>query len=240
MKTRDELLDTYRAIRVAIQRVLKEAPSACSRADWIRSAKWLGLEMHGEIIAEGDEEIAMLTDVALFEPNTRGKRAFDRFLAGMLPTLAPEDREIARRMAGAFISIFRYARRHEVAGIWLEDLLDNERQIWLVDEALEASAPEGLTFVIRLFDADPFHAGFGIIVPLDAESVEKCVEIKRATGKPPFDKRFVPLIYGQAIHGPALVEMTDLLLDALIADSSEPKRKSAAPRCAPKQRRKPR
>ncbi|AWB25757.1 hypothetical protein DA075_33540 [Methylobacterium currus] len=34
----------------------------------------------------------------------------------------------------------------------------------LIDESLETSALEGLVIGMRLFEAGPFHAGFGIIV----------------------------------------------------------------------------
>jgi hypothetical protein len=43
-------------------------------------------------------------------------------------------------MTRAFFSLFRVAERHEAAGLWLEDLLDDNCRLWLVDKGLEASA----------------------------------------------------------------------------------------------------
>jgi transposase IS66-like protein len=71
--TRDEVLAVYRPIRAAIRRVLREAVRTCGRADLARAARQLGLRDDGDA-AE------MLADVALFEPDQRGRRAFDRFL----------------------------------------------------------------------------------------------------------------------------------------------------------------
>jgi hypothetical protein len=94
-------------------------------------------------------------------------------------------------MAGAWFSIFRVAGRHEVAGLWLEDMLAGDRRLWLVDEALEASAPEGAVAGMRLFDAGPFHAGFGIIVEPDDETLDFCLGAKarRALAVPPLPRR---------------------------------------------------
>ncbi|HYF07907.1 MAG TPA: hypothetical protein VD970_09815 [Acetobacteraceae bacterium] len=51
----------------------------------------------------------MLADVALFEPNQRGRRAFDRFLTEKGERLNAANRALAERMAGAWFSIFRAA-----------------------------------------------------------------------------------------------------------------------------------
>jgi hypothetical protein len=195
--TRDEVLAAYRQIRAAIQRVLREAARTCSRADLTRAAKQLGLWEEGRIVADEDA-LDMLVDVALFEPNQRGRRAFDRFLADEALRLAPADLDPAQRMAGAFFSIFRFAARHETAGVWLEDLLEGDRRLWLVDEGLEASAPDGTVFGMRLFDAGPFHAGFGIVAPVDGETVEFCLEARARGARLPFRHSLAVTLYGTA------------------------------------------
>src|SRR4051812_34842425 len=78
--TRDEALTAYGPIRAGIQRILKAAVHACNDADWKRAAKQLGAWSNGRIEVEDESAIDMIADVALFEPNQRGKRAYDRFL----------------------------------------------------------------------------------------------------------------------------------------------------------------
>jgi hypothetical protein len=214
--TRGEALAAYRQIRAAIQRVLREAVRACSRADLTRAARQLGLWQEGQIAADEDA-LDMLVDVALFEPNQRGRRAFDRFLADGVLRLAPADLELAQRMAGAFFSIFRFAARHETAGVWLEDLLEGERRLWLIDEALEASAPDGVVFGMRLFDAGPFHAGFGIIVPADEETIDLCVEARSRGARLPFRYSLAATLYGDSIRAgiPPDERLIDTLLELL-------------------------
>ena len=221
--TRDEALARYHPVRAAIRGVQRVPPSPCTRADWLRPAKLLGLqgERDGEIELDEDE-FEMLTDVALLEPNQRGNRAYDRFLKEAARTIRPADQELAQAMGRAFFSIFRIAGRHEAAGLWLEDLFAGHRRLWMLDEALEASAAEGLHFAARLFDAGEFHAGFGIIVPLDDESTEEYLGL----GLTPQNRHFVPLVYGDTIQGTAFAELVELVLTLeALAPSQRPRRK---------------
>src|ERR1019366_7818700 len=76
--TRTETLALYRPIRATIRRIISLAVPACARADFMRAAKQLGLWADGAIVYPDDKAAEMLGDVALFESNQRGRRAFDR------------------------------------------------------------------------------------------------------------------------------------------------------------------
>jgi hypothetical protein len=176
---------------------------------------------------EDDALAEMLVDVALFEPNQRGRRAFDRSLVERAERLDATDHALARRMGEAWFSIFRMAGRHEAAGLWLEDLLAGNRRIWLVDEALEASAPEGIIFATRLFDAGPFHAGFGIIVEPDEETLDVCVSAKERGARLPFRHSLAATLYGDKLRadappGPADLALLQTLAEILAADAVRP------------------
>ena len=137
--TREEALALYHPIRASVRRILSAAISVCSQPDLMRAAKQLGLWVEGTIsLPEGDQAAEMLSDIGLFEPNQRGRRAFDVFLASKARDAA--DFELAQRMGKAFFSLFRCTARHGIAGVWLEDLLDRNRSLWLMDEGMEASA----------------------------------------------------------------------------------------------------
>jgi hypothetical protein len=113
----------------------------------------------------------MLSDIALFGPNQRGRRVFDVFLASKARDAAGF--ELAQRMGKGFFSLFlRCTARHGMAGVWLEDLLDRNRSLWLMDEGMEAPARTKGAFGMRLFDGGEFHVGFGIVVPSDEETTE--------------------------------------------------------------------
>ena len=223
--TRDKTLALYRPMRESIRRVLGDAVRACSRADIMRAAKQLGCWADGRITVpeDGQDEIfEMIGDVALFEPNQRKQRAYDRFLSGPAQRLGAPDLALAQRMAGAWFSVFRSAGRHEAAGVWLQDRLDGDRRLWMMDEALEASAPAGTTFGVRLFDAGPFHAGVGVIAQPDADTVETCVQMQASSGRTLFRHSLAATLYGDGLRerlpiSAGQAELVQALLGPLLA-----------------------
>ena len=108
--TRDEALGRYRPIRAFVRRVLSSAISVCNQSDLMRAAMALGLWADGKIVLpSSDEAPEMLSDIALFEPNQRGRRAFGTFLGSKALQLDSADVELARRMGDAFflVPLFR-------------------------------------------------------------------------------------------------------------------------------------
>ena len=237
--TRDEALASYRPIRASIRHVLGDAVGTCSRADIMRAAKQLGCWAdNGITVPEDgeDETFEMISDIALFEPNQRKRRAYDRFLAGPAQQLDAPDLALAQRMAGAWFSVFRCAGRHEAAGVWLQDLLDGDRRFLMMDEGLEASAPEGVIFGVRLFDAGPFHAGFGVIAHPDEETVQTCVQMQASSGRTLFRHSLAATLYGDDLRErlPISAEQ-DEILQALLRPplTAEPPRGPAVRRKRP-------
>ena len=98
--TRAEALARYRPIRAGIKRVLRQATGACRRPDLTRAVKQVAPWAEGEDLLKG-EAAEMLVDVALFEPNQRGRRVFDRFLAER------EDHAGQRRAPGRRATLLR-------------------------------------------------------------------------------------------------------------------------------------
>jgi len=211
--TRAEVLAQYRPLRAGIRRVLREATKACGRTDLNRAIKQVA-PWAGEEELEYENTAEMLVDVALFEPNQRGRRAFDRFLAEDGERLDATDRALAERMARAGFSLFRLAERHEATGLWLEDMLEANRRLWLADEALEAFVPAGAGAIVGmyLFDAGPFHAGFGILVQPDEETIDFCLQAKARGGPLPFRYSLAATLYGDQLRAEASPGPADLAL----------------------------
>jgi len=196
---RNEALRLYRPTRAGIQRVLKAAVRACNAADWKRAASQLGVWSDARIEMPDESALDMVADLGLFEPNQRGRRSYDRFLEQQAKDLDPADLELAERMRGAYFSIFRMIGRHELAGVWVDDALNENQRIWILDEGLEASAPIGLEFGLRLFDAGQFHAGFGIVVPSDEGFTQLCIQARRRGERLPVRRSLAASLYAEAI-----------------------------------------
>ena len=239
---RDAALALYRPIRASVIRILEKAVSACNQSDLKRAAKALGLWVNEKIVLpEGDEAAEMLSDIALFEPNQRSRRAFDVFLSGDALRLDATDFELARRMGHAFFSLFHCTGRHEGGGVELEDLLDGNRRLWLMDQRIEESAPLAGAFGMRLFDAGPFHVGFGIAAPTDDETAEFAIQGVRRNGRTPFRHSLAITLYGDSINRRTRfdLEMEEALLlpfaTAIVSATSTPQ--SARSHHAPREKR---
>ena len=75
-------------------------------------------------------------------------------------------------MRHARFSVWRINRPHETAGLIITDVL-REAAVWLVDEQLETSAPEGLSFAGRICQPDDFAMSCGVVVPIYRELLEE-------------------------------------------------------------------
>ena len=80
-----------------------------------------------------------------------------------------------------------------------------EAQDWLVDERLEASAPEGMAFAGRLCRPADFAMTCGVVVPVDRDLIEEVTLDTFAwrRGDPEHvaeDPRFATAIYRAAIE----------------------------------------
>ncbi len=97
---------------------------------------------------------------------------------------------------------------------------------------------------MRLFDAGPFHAGFGIIVEPDDETLDFCLAAKARGAPLPFRHSLAATLYGDRLRaaappGPADPALLQTLAEILTAEpgmaaEAGPKRRG---RQSPKPRR---
>lgn len=113
--SREEILACYRPIRASIQAVLTEAVQQCKKLDFDRAAKHLDLIDREQL--DDEATFAMLCDIALFDPNQRGRRVIDGFLNKRFGSLPSPDRDVARALASAFFSMFCVTGWHEASGV---------------------------------------------------------------------------------------------------------------------------
>jgi hypothetical protein len=154
--TRDEVLAEYAAIRASVDRVTAASDRAFSKAEGQRAARLIAPTRWKEIF-NNEDALQMISDLALHEPGPNGRCAYDRFLAGQAARMSATDLDVARRMGTSRFSIFRTAGPHEVAGVWVEDLMDARRRLWLMDKAAEKTAFKGASLAMRVMDAGRFY-----------------------------------------------------------------------------------
>ena len=202
--TRDEILQRYRHLRAISIGHHSGAMAFVSKQALLEHAKRLGLATGGMLVAESEAEMTLVFDLALYTAKERRSRALDRYARA---TPLPPGSDAARMleaMCHARFSVWRIDRRHERAGLIITDVL-REAELWLMDEQLEASAPEGLSFAGRICEPDHFAMSCGVVVPVYRELIEEVALDMLAwrRGDPESvaeDPRFAIAIYRAAIE----------------------------------------
>jgi hypothetical protein len=211
--TRDQILERYRHLRAISTDHHSGALKFLSRQALLEHAKRLGLATGQTLVAESEAEMTLVFDLALYTAKERRSRALDRYARA---TPLPPGSDAARMleaMRHARFSVWRIKQRHEAAGLIITDVL-REAEVWLVDEQLEASAPEDLSFAGRICEPDRFAMSCGVVVPIYRELIEEVALDMLAwrRGDPEHvaqDPHFAIAIYRAAIDSGILSNVAD-------------------------------
>jgi len=204
--TRDEVLQRYRHLRLISIGHHSGALKFLSRQALLEHAKRLGLAAQGILVAESEAEMTLVFDLALYTAKERRSRALDRYARATPLPPGSDGARMLEAMRHARFSVWRIDRRHETAGLIITDVL-REAEVWLMDEQLEASASEGLSFAGRICEPDRFAMSCGVVVPVYREMMEEVAldMLAQQRGDPERvaqDPRFALAIYRAAIdHG---------------------------------------
>lgn len=199
-RNREEFLAAFEATRDKVNKITDLVRRSCGQTDMKRAAATLGVLAAGKFLIRDQEPgIAMIRDIAIFEPNDHGVRPMDRFLSGPARALPKDDQDIAQSVGRAFFSLFKFTTRHELGGIWVEDILDNDRPIWIANPLFEDRDGNPEIFAMRIFDTGPFHTAIGIVTQASAKMVEICTISMKDTGRLPFRQSLAATLYGVSL-----------------------------------------
>jgi hypothetical protein len=188
---------TYEAARVQTRKVVGLTRNSCGQTDLRNAADKMGILKPGKFVMPADErQFRMLCDLALFEANDRGVRPIDRFLAGPARTLPVHEQDLARRLGGAFFSLFRLTAKHDAGDFCAEDILNRDRHIRIVTTSLEDREAGPEVFAMRLFDTGQFHMAITVILSASDKFVQLCLTGQNATGHIPFRRGLAATMYG--------------------------------------------
>ncbi len=131
-----------------------------------RNARSLGMMVHGAIGTDSDEQMALLFDLCVYHCERGRSRALDRYTQVIRAADGSSDARMLEAMSRAQFSLWQVVGRHAIAGTVVFDML-REREVWLMDNGLEASGPEGMVFAARLTEPGDFALTCGVIAPID-------------------------------------------------------------------------
>src|SRR4051812_14304629 len=202
--SRDEVLARYRHLRAISTHHHTEAMNFFSRPALLEQARHLGLAAGGVLTAESFDELTLVVDLAIHTSRPGRSRAIDRYAGAARLRPGSDEAPVLEAMRRARFSVWRVERRHGAAGrLVVQDLLRQD-EAWLVDEAMERSAPAGMAAAMRLCTPETFAMTSGVIVPVDREALEEVFDevLPRVRGSPDQvanDRRFATAIYRTAV-----------------------------------------
>lgn len=173
--TRDEILARYRRLRVISTQHHTEALNFVSRQAILDHARRLGLAEGKTPVADSTDALTLAFDLAIYAAKEGRSRAIDRYAKATLRPPGSDEAAMLAAMCRSRFSIWRVERRHEVAGLVVQDLL-RQSEAWLVDEGLERSAAAGMALAMRLCEPETFAITAGVIVPVDREMMEAVLD----------------------------------------------------------------
>jgi hypothetical protein len=199
---REEILDRYRRLRAISTDHHSAALKFIAGPALLAQAKRLALAV-GRTLAESEEEMILAFDLALYTAKETRSRPLDRYARAARLVPGSDEARMLDAMRDARFSIWRIEQHHATAGLIVTDVL-REAEAWLLDEQLEASAPEGMAFAGRLSQPEDFAMTCGVVVPVDRSLIEEVTldTLAWRRGDPEHvaeDPRFAIAIYRAAI-----------------------------------------
>lgn len=199
-----EIMDRYHCLRAVSTRHHSGALGCLARQAILEQAKHLGLAYGRTLIADSEEEMTLLFDLAIYTAKPGRSRAIDRYAKSVMLQPGSDEALTLDAMCQARFSLWRIERRHEIAGVMVADLL-RDRETWLLDQGLAHSAHPGMTVASRLCWPAEFAMTCGVIVPVNVELIEDAFDDSAAWlshADPQSladDPRFAAAIYRNAI-----------------------------------------
>ncbi len=162
---REELRCRYRRLREINKRQQSGALAHVPRTAMLDCARRLGLAQGRTLVMDNPNEMSLIFDLVVFGSKTGRSRGIDRYAEKHRPVPGSDEELMLQAAQNAKFAMWRVQRHHEVFGIYVLDIVNNET-LWLIDESLESSCPIGQVFVGRLMMIGDFAITCGVIVPI--------------------------------------------------------------------------
>lgn len=170
--TRNEILGRYRHLRAISARHNSTAMKFLTRSTIMEQAKRLGLAHGQTLVADSEEEMVLVFDLAIYSAMEGRTTALDRYARAASPPPGSDEVLVLDAMRRARFSIWQRKQRHEAAGLVVTDLV-RDADAWLMDENMESTAPDGMVFASRLYEPESFAMTSGVIVPVTPDVIEE-------------------------------------------------------------------
>jgi len=201
--SRGEVLARYRHLREISKRHHSKALDFLSADAMLHHARRLGLAAGKTLLLDSMDELTLAFDLAIHTAPVGRSRAIDRYARSTRFAQGSDEELVLKAMCNARFAIVLVQRRHPAAGLLVTDVF-REIELWLVDEGLEMSLPEGSAYATRYFTPDGFAMTAGVGMPVDLVLLTSAVEsvpqlLRRSRTDAVEDRRFAEAVYRAAI-----------------------------------------
>jgi hypothetical protein len=141
--SRAEVLTRYRHFREISKQHHSAALDFLSKDAIISQARRLGLAQGKTLVLGTMDDLTLAFDLTIHTAPKDRSRAIDRYARAVRLAPGSDEGLVLEAMRRARFSIIGILRRHDVAGLIVEDLFRGG-EFWLVDEGLESSLPDGV------------------------------------------------------------------------------------------------
>ncbi len=201
--SRGDVLARYRHLREIGKRHHSNALDFRSPDAILHHAGRLGLATGNTLLLDSVDELTLAVDLAIHTAPVGRSRAIDRYARSARFVHGSDDALVLEAMCNARFAVVVVQRRHHVAGLVVTDVF-REIELWLVDEGLEMSLPDGSAFATRYFTPDGFAMTAGVGMPVDHALLASVVEsvpqlLRKSQTEAIGDRRFAEAVYRAAI-----------------------------------------
>ena len=202
--TRRDVLGRYRHLRSISKHHHDTILKFLAQPTILEHARHLGMRDGQTVAADSEEELTLVLDLAIHTAREGRSRAIDRYAKAVGLPSNSDDGLVLEAMCRARFSLWRIARRHDICGLVVDDLI-RQAENWLVDEGLEKSGADGMCFASRVYEPDQFAMTSSVIVPVDRQMLEEVLADGRACRRSDpervaDDPRFATAIYRAALE----------------------------------------
>jgi hypothetical protein len=199
LPSRAEVIERYRRLREIGKRHHSEVLSFLSPDAVLDHARRLGLAHGRSFIHDSEDDLVMAFDLAIYTAPAGRSRAIDRYAGAARLAPGSDEALVLDAMREARFAILSVERRHESAGLVVTDLF-RQTELWLVNEGLGRSLPNGDVLATRYYAPDRFAMTAGVIMPVDRRLLTRAIDSAPALSrKSPTeaieDRRFARALY---------------------------------------------
>jgi hypothetical protein len=202
--SRNEVLARYRALRRISKAHHARAMDFLGPDALLHHGHRLGLAEGRTFMLDSLDDMTLVFDLALHTAPPGRSRAIDRYARSVLLEPGSDEAVVLEAMCKARFAVVLVERRHPAAGLIVTDLF-RESEVWLVDEGLEASLPDGSAFATRYYTPERFAMTAGVGLPVNFGLLEDALDdapqlLRKSRAEAIGDRRFAEAVYRVAIE----------------------------------------